>query len=623
MAVMSRQTLLFRRASINAIAKRLVTLSRTADTMSPRTRRKIDSFRSYVLHNYKQLPVAVRVLGTTVPPQRPLPLGGGGAPVKVPAAPHLAGASNPRTSLIRETISASASPSTSRASSAGSARHAAESGKQTEPPVSNNNNWNAHGRIGGGAAGGKGGNVTIASHPPEDLTGMCTFVRAKTPPHPHHFDEPNRTVPLIPDLPRRQRSLVDHHTHVGSIFVDVSFFFVGDIHAKSGLEGKVDGLQDAEVGVSLSAPLLTARQEESLNPLVITVQSVENLPDRPLSFEQLHRLCHPVYTRFAFLDQPASRHKARLSLIQQRNLRFDSRHVILTGLHDEDELRDFFLHSKLVVELHDRDKKGSGNDEKLALVQSFGVARFSLAELVAGATLLSMTASVVPSDSGAVLGAKHSIAPGFYLECDTLVKIKIESRCSIFGFGDTANNISRAVFVIPHSRFEMVERILELVQGTNIAALDLDSVEQLIETKMSKEQRRSTTLDMMTGFLVTDQGTSVLFLEGCIHIGMTRLLHLIESLDMEGITQYFDLQLSYSSRIWAGLSPNVAWIHLPKPLDELMREPRVFVRNKFPRPAFQALRNCQDVCNFIFVLSNAEPDTEIATDCTPHVCHDL
>jgi hypothetical protein len=63
---------------------------------------------------------------------------------------------------------------------------------------------------------------------------------------------------------------------------------------------------------------------------------------------------------------------------QQRNVRLDSRHVILTGLHDEDSLRDFFLHSKLEIELHDRDRKvPRGDHAALASIQSFGIARFS------------------------------------------------------------------------------------------------------------------------------------------------------------------------------------------------------------------------------------------------------
>ncbi|KAI9159320.1 hypothetical protein H9P43_008660 [Blastocladiella emersonii ATCC 22665] len=594
-AAPSQQTLLFRRASINAIAKRLVTLSRT-EQLSPKTRRKIEHFRSYVLHNYKQMPLTVKVVAPTVPPQRPLV-----DYVKIPAAPHIAGSTNARAAILRSSQNSSRASSASTQRSVGgtatptsaATTNAAAASPPPPPqqakPAAPQHQWP-------GIKGGK-----------EDLSAICTFSRPKTPPHPHHFDEPDRTLHLVPDLPRRNRTLVDQHTHVGSIFVDLSFFFLGEIHAKGALERRIEGMQDAEVGVSLSGPLLTPRQEESLNPMVITVQGVENLPDRPLAYDQLRRICHPVYTRFAFLDHPAARHRSRASAAHQRAVRLDSRHVILTGLHDEDALRDYFLHSKLTVELHDRDKKSSSGaaannpeQDKLAPIQSYGVARFSLAELVAGATSLSMKASVVPAESGAVLGSKHAVAPGFYLECDTMIKVKVESKFAVFGLGESSNNITRAVFVCPASAATFLERVLQFVESHNLMALRLASLDELHELCLSKEQRRNTQLDMITGFLVTDGGMSILFLEGCIRTGMQKLHELIETLDTTAIVAYFNLTLTFSSRAWAQLHPNVAWLHLGRPLAELMLDPKLFIRSHYPRTAYQALRNCNDIAGRVY-----------------------
>ncbi|ORZ37387.1 hypothetical protein BCR44DRAFT_1044792 [Catenaria anguillulae PL171] len=308
---LSKQTLLFRRASINAIAKRLVTLSRT-EALSPKTRRKIDSFRTYVLNNYKQLPVAVKVVAPTFPPPKPSTA----ESVKVPMAPHLAGSTNPRAALIKE------SANSSRASSAGSRKSVGATANNDVPGDNLGSNHPARPSISIGAA--NGGATSLMSsvngpasqhHPPtkqaahrpskstinaaEDLTSICSFVRPKTPPQPHHFDEPERTLPIVADLPRRHKVLIDKHIHVGSIWVDPSFFFIGDVHAKGKLESKVDGMQDAEVGLSLSGPLLTHRQQESLNPMVITFNLSKTCPIGP--FPTINSNGYAIQCTHAFL----------------------------------------------------------------------------------------------------------------------------------------------------------------------------------------------------------------------------------------------------------------------------------------------------------------------------------
>ncbi|KAJ3366920.1 hypothetical protein GGF31_007721 [Allomyces arbusculus] len=589
-AALSRQTLLFRRASLNAIAKRLVMLSKT-ERLSPKTKRKIETFRNYVLNNYQQLPLTVKVKAPTIPPPRAAPT------VKIPVAPHLSGASNARRDALLQ--SKTNSPASSRGSSASQRSGPAatdmkvpslttpNTAVQFEPPLPSPTRHPPPPRNGN------------AQH--EDLSAICTFVRAKTPPHPHHFDEPHRTVHFLPDLPRRQRTLIDQHTHVGSIFVDPSFFFLGEIHATGRLETKVEGLQDAEVGVSLSGPLLTHRQQESLNPMVITVQTIENLPDQPLSYDTLRKKCHPVYTRFAFADQPATRHKSRAAVPQQKLIRLDSRHVLLTGLHDDDELREFFLHNRLEVELHDRDKKGAlGQDkqETLAPIQSYGVARFSLAELVAGATYLSMKAPVVPAGAETSLGIKHAVAPGFYLECDTMIKIKVESHMPVFSLNESANAMTRAVLVLrgPMS-LKIVSELIEFVEAYNQKALGLDSREHLYEYQLSKEQRRDVSLDVVTGFVVSDKDVCLVFLEGRVLGGMDDLDDFLAGLKDPDICVYMDLNLTFTTRVWTQLCPNLAWIHLKDTIDALMKNPKTFIRSHTPRTAFAALRNCSDIAS--------------------------
>jgi hypothetical protein len=242
-AVASQQTLMFRRASINAISRRLVALSKL-ERLSARTRRKIETFRNYVLHNYNQLPVAVAVTASTVPPAKPVDS------VKVPVAPHLSGAPNMRRELAK--------------SNPGSRVPSASKKEMNEGNGNSNSSASDKAKQAGANSKSSHEVKSAKSTQNNDLSGICTFLRVKTPPQPHHFDEPDRTVPLVADLPHRHRVLVDEHTHVGSIFVDPSFFFLGEIHVKGLLEKAIEGFQNVEVDVSLSRVLLSAKQEERL-----------------------------------------------------------------------------------------------------------------------------------------------------------------------------------------------------------------------------------------------------------------------------------------------------------------------------------------------------------------------
>lgn len=54
------------------------------------------------------------------------------------------------------------------------------------------------------------------------------------------------------------------------------------------LENPVQGVEDCFVTVEINAPLMNEEQRQELNPLIFKISSAKNMPDFPLSFDDLH-----------------------------------------------------------------------------------------------------------------------------------------------------------------------------------------------------------------------------------------------------------------------------------------------------------------------------------------------
>ncbi len=65
-----------------------------------------------------------------------------------------------------------------------------------------------------------------------------------------------------------------------------------------------------------------------LNPLVIKLSSANNMPKTPLSHEELHRRCCPVYASYKFYKQPMYKSCARE---HNKNVYWDDINVELLG----------------------------------------------------------------------------------------------------------------------------------------------------------------------------------------------------------------------------------------------------------------------------------------------------
>lgn len=74
---------------------------------------------------------------------------------------------------------------------------------------------------------------------------------------------------------------------VASIKLRLSLLFAGTKSITERLGNKVNGIEDLMVTVSLDKPLLSDEQKKDLNPMVIKLCSVNDLPNKPLSYKEL------------------------------------------------------------------------------------------------------------------------------------------------------------------------------------------------------------------------------------------------------------------------------------------------------------------------------------------------
>ncbi|KAJ3092172.1 hypothetical protein HK102_010133 [Quaeritorhiza haematococci] len=116
------------------------------------------------------------------------------------------------------------------------------------------------------------------------------------------------------------------HVVVGKVFIDVSKLFLGDVTAQGMLETNVDGVESFHAMVNIDSPLLSLKQKQryvnqssqavrcpkrlpqskqqliylfsnlvrSLNPMAIRILAADDMPDKPISYQELQLRCMPV-----------------------------------------------------------------------------------------------------------------------------------------------------------------------------------------------------------------------------------------------------------------------------------------------------------------------------------------
>lgn len=54
------------------------------------------------------------------------------------------------------------------------------------------------------------------------------------------------------------------------------------------LKTPVPGIEDMFIQLKLDAPLMSEEQRKELNPMIFTIKSASNLPNTPMSYDELN-----------------------------------------------------------------------------------------------------------------------------------------------------------------------------------------------------------------------------------------------------------------------------------------------------------------------------------------------
>lgn len=324
---------------------------------------------------------------------------------------------------------------------------------------------------------------------------------------------------------------------ISMVAVRMSVLFAGLERVTNRLESPVLGLEDMFVTIQLDTPLLDEKQRLELNPMIIKIHSATNMPNTPLSYQQLSDRCLPPYCSYTFFKLPPHVSMKRCHL---PNIYWDDINVVLTGTFEQSELREYLNGSPLEIEVHDRDRRPEEiqlkatlfgddlEDEKISNVGTvasrrtlhnpfkdkskvwdpYGVAHVDLSDLLLGQRYLhikvpvhscplpdllgyddSKTGGKVMGMAGAVDGPVDSPLPGgHYLSSHTMLKVKVELAHPLVPPESVTKRetvetskecpFSKIVYKFDYKNTAMLHQLQTLVTNINARALELDDMPQ-------------------------------------------------------------------------------------------------------------------------------------------------
>ena len=133
----------------------------------------------------------------------------------------------------------------------------------------------------------------------------------------------------------------------------------------------IDELCSLKITLEADKPLLSAWLRRKLNPMLVTIQAVKDVPSKeaPAKFK-------PVYCTVQNVDNETYQTQ---SLPQQSNCRFRHKHCLLVGKNDAAQLKEWLASKPFRVYLHDNDEWAGAAE---GAEYSKGMAQFSLRDLL-------------------------------------------------------------------------------------------------------------------------------------------------------------------------------------------------------------------------------------------------
>ncbi|XP_059393330.1 uncharacterized protein cfap92 [Carassius carassius] len=387
-------------------------------------------------------------------------------------------------------------------------------------------------------------------------------------------------------------------------------------------------VQEGFWNITLDQPLLSEQLKAELNPLVITVLSASSLPSSPVPFHVLKAKCHPVYCQYKFCNKPVYRTKGH---DHNANIFFKDVNVIFTSLLSPGKLREFLNGPPMKIEVHDRDRKKEkpcstpaifGTDPKDAkddlwvtrnalkadteLHDPYGTAKLDLSELLRGCKYLKLK---LPIKSSSDVPSDIAIPMGHYLEADTQLKVQVEIAHTLHhedGNSDRDCPFGRVIYVFKYNNAPVLAKLTSEILQINADAFQLkhnpeETIQRLlsghkIRTKDSENKR----LNVLTGFHMMDKALHLFVLEGFKDQAVKRLWTTVpiklDGDEEEQLTALYNSDLSFSERLYDMLDVGLSPICLVKPLETILMEPLVFIRNTVPHACLEALKCISHIC---------------------------
>lgn len=434
------------------------------------------------------------------------------------------------------------------------------------------------------------------------------------------------------------------------------YTFFSSVKSTTTKLGKPAGnIEELLLSVSLDDDLLSEIQKRDLNPMVIKVVSASELPNKPLSYMELREKCKPVHCAYQFYKQPIHESAGReqgsdvfwedVNVVLLGTLDKGGLAEYLQGPHFQVEVHD---RDRKIEQKKPKPSLFGENPEdeminNVSLVAGrrtthnpfnsrdkpwdpYGIAKFDLSGLLLGQKYLHLrspihccplpdTHSGLQKPDGPIVGQPGNVdgpedkpmPVANYLECGSELKIKVDLAYPL-----NADNVSvptetkqvdecpfgRIIYIFEYKNAPFLRQLQSEITAVNAGALELDTLPQhVIEAalstyKLSRDQRKDKTLDIITGFQVLDGQYHVFVLEGLATQGIKRLWENLPRPQEKDITRFnvlYNSDLRFNERLYAALDVDLCRVRLHEPLEVIVQNPLLYVRDLVPRPCFEAL----------------------------------